>query len=196
MNFSMFYNYHHLGDVLLISFIDEEVTNHERRGQIEVLYHENELVGYNIFDISKIMKIRAEGLIVLPPNALIDAINSLLLKEGLTKLTHVERSNFVIGEVVSSEKLIGKYLIKVNIGESVINTINKENIETGSKVVVAISGATLFDNSRIDVSLIDGVKIEGKLCSKKDLNTEDSDDLLIIDDDSNIGTDFFMQEVK
>lgn len=196
MNYSMFYNFHHLGDILLISFENKNVTDHERKGQIEVLYHNEEIIGYNIFDISKIMKIKVDGLIILPPNALIDAINSLLSHQGLAKLPYVSKSNFVVGEVIDSKLDQTKYLVDVKIDGKMITVISKESIQKGLKVVVAIIGATLFDNSRIDVSLRNGVKIEGHLCTKKDINMEDSDELIIVDDDAIVGADFFTQEVK
>lgn len=196
MNYSMFYNFHHLGDILLISFENKNVTHHERKGQIEVLYHHEEVIGYNIFDVSKIMKIKVDGLIILPPNALIDAINSLLVEQGLTRLPYIKKSSFVVGEIVTSKLEDTIYLLDVKIDGKTIKVISKENVPIGTKVVVAVIGATLFDNSRIDVSLINGVKIEGHLCTKKDINMDDSDELIVVDDDVAVGTDFFTQEVK
>lgn len=200
MSFSLIYNFKKENDELIVLFSDEEITSKARLNNLEIYFHRNEIAMYKIYNISKIIRIKAEGLIVLPPDALIDAINSILVKFSLGKLDYVENSLFVIGEIeeiMSQEDEI--FLYRVNLGQDEIAIAYSKNsdIPIKSKIVIAKNGARLFDNSRInDVLFISGTKCAGAICSLKDLKIDESEEPLILDDDSIVGTDFFTSEVK
>jgi len=200
MKFSLIYNFKKENDELIVLFSDKKITNKVTAKNLEVCYHEKEIVKYKIYNISKIMRIKAEGLIVLPPNALIDAINSILIQHNLDKLNYVTDSLFVIGEIKEIMlKENEKFLYVVNLGQEENSFVYSKfsNIPVKSKIVIAKNGARLFDNSRIaDVLFIKGTKCAGMICSTKDLNIDENDEPLILDDDSIIGADFFTSEVK
>lgn len=199
MNFSLFYNFSQSNDLLTILFSDDEVDYEESKNDFVILKHKEDIVGYKIFNISRIIKIKAEGLIVLPPDALIDAINAILSQNGERKLSYIHHSGFLIGQVIEKIDIINHpYLYMVDIGkkEYLVALAKKNDISLKTKIVIVKNGTMLFDNSRIDVSLIRGTKCDGMICSLKDLKMENSDETLFIYDDSPLGSDFFISEVK
>lgn len=200
MTYSLIYNYKKENDELIVLFSDKEITNKTTLKDFEICYHKDEIAMYKIYNISKIIKIIAEGLIVLPPNALVDGINLILAQHGQAKIDYVTDSMFVIGEIVEkSFAENGTFLYLVNLGqnENAFAYSKFSNIPIKSKVVIAKNGARLFDISRINgVLFIKGAKCIGAICSLKNLNIDESDEPLILDDDSIIGTDFFTSEVK
>ena len=77
MKAAFFYNYRLTGDVLLVDINNQLIPNrHESKGDVTLVYSNDVLVGINIFNISKVIKLKTEGRIVLPPDTLIDFINN------------------------------------------------------------------------------------------------------------------------
>ena len=85
--YSLFYSYKNIGDVLIVIFDnDKKPTRSERKGNVEVIYNQEDIIGYNIFDIRNIVKIKTEGLIYLPSPALISVINTILKNNKVEEL--------------------------------------------------------------------------------------------------------------
>ena len=191
--YSIFYSYKGIGDVLIVIFNNEsKPTHHERKGQVEVIYHEQEVIGYNIFDISKIIKIKTSGLIYLPSKELISIINALLRNNGLEELEVQTNSGYIIGEVVYIKPYQEKKIVSVDIGKEVVKAYTKEAINLKDKVVVATLGTRLND-SRI-VKMIEDTN--AFICTEKDLQISESDTILILDNEEENGKDFFTMEMK
>ena len=56
--YSIYYSYKEIGDVLLIVFDQKAMpTSFIQKSDVTVIYHNGEIIGYNIFNISKIVKI-------------------------------------------------------------------------------------------------------------------------------------------
>ena len=181
-NYSLFYSYKSLGDVLMININDAFLVNkEERKNNIVCLYHDDTLLGINIFDISKIIKIKSQGMIYLPSSSLIDVINSLLKNNDIEPLAYKSHSGYVIGQIIENEKTL-----KVDIKDEICVLPIKTNLKVGNKVVIALIG-TYLNNGRI-------VKDYPHLCSYRDLGIMDNEDILIIEEETNIGLDFFMME--
>ena len=192
-HYSIFYSYKGIGDVLIVIFNNEsKPTHHERKGQVEVIYHEQEVIGYNIFDISKIIKIKTSGLIYLPSKELISIINALLRNNGLEELEVQTNSGYIIGEVVDIKPYQEKKIVSVDIGKEVVKAYTKEVINLKDKVVVATLGTRLND-SRI-VKMIEDTN--AFICTEKDLQISESDTILILDNEEENGKDFFTMEMK
>lgn len=191
--YSIFYSYKGIGDVLIVIFNNEsKPTHHERKGQVEVIYHEQEVIGYNIFDISKIIKIKTSGLIYLPSKELISIINALLRNNGLEELEVQTNSGYIIGEVIDIKPYQEKKIVSVDIGKEVVKAYTKEAINLKDKVVVATLGTRLND-SRI-VKMIEDTN--AFICTEKDLQISESDTILILDNEEENGKDFFTMEMK
>ena len=192
-DYSLFYSYKNIGDVLIVIFNNEEkATRSERIGQVEVIYHDNEVIGYNIFDISKIIKIKTQGLIYLPSEELIAIINALLKNNHIEELGVQSSSGYIIGQVIDIEPYQEKKIVSVDIEKEVVKAYTKEDINKGDKVVVALLGTRLNDG-RI-VKLIEDTN--AFICTEKDLQISESDTILILDNEEENGKDFFTMEKK
>lgn len=183
-NYSLFYNYRHIGDVLIVIFDnDKSPTKSERKKDVEVIYHQDEVIGYNIFNIRNVVKIKSEGLIYLPSPTLINVINNILKNSGVEELAPIKESGYIIGEV---KRIDGS--IAINIGkEEVMIPLNNE-VQLGDKVVIAKVGARLNNGAK--------VRQFAHLCSEKDLQISEEDKVLILDKDEEVGKDFFTTEVR
>ncbi len=89
------YNNHELDNTLLILFSDEEVTNSKKKDEIEVLYHDMEIIGYKISNFIRYAKIKYSGIIFLPSNTLVDVINSVLKNHQLETLEYKTSSGYI-----------------------------------------------------------------------------------------------------
>lgn len=85
--YRLFYNRKSVGDVLIISFFDELIPDRiVKNDNVVGLYLNDTLVGVNIFDFSKIVKIFYEGEIIDPNEEFIKLINHMLINAGLSSL--------------------------------------------------------------------------------------------------------------
>ena len=99
--YSLFYNKDLIGDVLMIVYNQGKIPNKSiKEENIVKIYSDDELIGINIFNISSIVKIHANGLIPLPANEFVDVINTLLAQHNLDKLEYKKESGFKIGKVI------------------------------------------------------------------------------------------------
>ncbi|MFA7378370.1 MAG: DUF4479 domain-containing protein [Bacilli bacterium] len=199
--YRLFYNYHTIGDVLMILFGSQKKANkHEKRDNITLIFHDDELIGINIFAISEIVRIKAQGMIVNPASEFIDVINHILLNHGLSALAYQNESGFVVGQVIETiegEEESGR-IGKIDIGSRVIyvNLISSQ-VEVNTLVVIALAGTILGNGQSVEVEEHGDVFFEGKLCLKSDLNllNENEDDgYFFIDEFMEIGQDFFAKE--
>ncbi|MGI6714247.1 MAG: YtpR family tRNA-binding protein [Bacilli bacterium] len=195
MRYGVFYNYQLLGDVLLIDLVDLPAEREEIRGEIHVLYHGEQIVGYNIFQISKIVKIRANGLIPLVDEKLLNVINSLLKKAELAPLPLLADSGFCIGKILTVEphpESDHLHLTTVDIGSEILKIVcGAKNCKAGMMVPVAKVGTIMFDGTRIKETEVLGEKSYGMLCSSRELNLDQQSGLLELDHSYPLGSDFF-----
>lgn len=89
------YNYHEYNNTLLIKFSDLPVNKKVTNGEVTILFHDEQKVGYIINDFIKYAKIKYSGIIFLPADPLIDVINSVLKKYKLESLDYKKYSGFV-----------------------------------------------------------------------------------------------------
>ena len=175
--YGIFYHYQKNDDRLIIAFNDLEITRKDKKNDIEINYHDKEVVNYTIYHINKIMKIHIEGLISLPNEEMINVINSLLLKEGLETLKVKDHSDYQIGIVKEIEPSLivecDGALLKFNLDDQ---------LKVNDKVVVAKAHSFLFDGRYLK---------EDHLCTYKDLEISESLDL-IIDNSLSEKDGFFM----
>lgn len=192
-NYSLFYSYKRVGDVLIIN-VDNELkpTSVENKGDVSIFFNNENIVEIRIDNISKIMKIRNDGIIYLPNKQFIDVINTILKNAGCDTLEYVNESGFVIGEVIS----INNDVCKINIGHKHVHALLDKDkaLNILDKVVVLLQGHRLPDGTLFNKQLIEQEIIDAHICSMKELGIDDSDELLIIDDEAEVGSDFFLSE--
>jgi len=199
--YRIFYNYHMIGDVLMIVFDSQKKANkHEKRDNLMLIYHDDELIGINLFDISEIVRIKARGMIVNPAQEFIDVINHILLNHDLPPLSYQNESGFVVGQVI--EVITGEEdnvtIAKVDIGSRVIYAdAGNAKLKVNSFMVIALAGTILANGQRVEVEKHDHTFFEGKLCLKSELNLlgeNEEDGYFFIDEFIEIGQDFFAKE--
>lgn len=89
------YNNHELDNTLLILISEEKATRSEEKGEIDILYHNDKIVGYKIKNFLRYAKIKYSGIIYLPANPLIDVINGILERYNLEKLDYKHGSGYI-----------------------------------------------------------------------------------------------------
>lgn len=198
-DYAIFYNYHTIGDVLLIiSDLETKPNRVIKNGDVTSLYLDDKLIGINIFNISNVLKIKSNGLIVLPLKKMIDIINNILINANVETLEYKKESGFKVGKVLTCEEHPDSdhmHVLTVDIGSEVLDIVcGAPNVKEGQKVVVATLGTTMFDGKKIVPSSLRGIKSNGMLCSPRELHLEGAPNvrgILVLDDDAIIGEDFF-----
>ena len=89
------YNNHELDNTLLVLISEEKATRSEEKGEIDILYHNDKIVGYKIKNFLRYAKIKYSGIIYLPANPLIDVINGILERYNLEKLDYKHGSGYI-----------------------------------------------------------------------------------------------------
>lgn len=191
-NYGLFYSYKNIGDVLIIVFDNSlKTTRSEQKGRVTVLYHGDQIIGYNIKDVKDIVKIHSEGKIFLPRQELIEVINYILKNENLPTLEPMEESGFYIGEVISQKDNI----VEISLGEEKVSALLKTSLNIKDKVVVAKNNTILGDGTKFKEKEVNGVLINAHICVANELGLE-GDNILLVDKELENGKDFFSTEAK
>lgn len=187
--YSIFYSYKEIGDVLLVVFNQKaRPTSFIQKHDVTVIYYNSEIIGYNLFNISKIVKIKTRGLIYYPSDVFIDIINSILKNHQLDILAHCSYSGYVIGQVTKIEKDHTLFRPYIDVGGKILPGQLVTHVNEGDKVVVALLGARLYDGQEVEETS-DPALIH--LCSKRELNISLDDEIYLVDEDGIVGEDFF-----
>lgn len=184
-NYALYYSYKGIGDVVIVMFDNKKATRSESKGRVTVIYHDDEIIGYNIFDIKEIIKIKNEGMIYFPSPALIEVLNSILINAGVEPLEILANSGYFTAKVLQ----IDENSIKLSLGDKELFALKKEGVKVDDKVVAAIKGTHLYNGSI--------VQDDAYICTYKELGINiEEDKVLILDEDIEIGKDFFSSEVR
>ena len=184
MKYSMHYSYKEIGDVLIIIFDNDlKPTRSENKGRVTVIYHDDIIIGYNIFDIKDIIKIKNEGMIYFPNPTLVEVINTLLKNAGVPTLEIQIESGYYIGEITD----VHNSMVTVNLGKEQVDA-KEIGLNVGDKVVVAKAGTRLCTGETVK---------DGHICKNKELGIKDNgEQITILDKEAEIGKDFFYLEEK
>ncbi len=185
------------GDVLYIviepSIIPDEIKNVDG---VVALYKEGRLIGANLLDISKTIKIKSTGMIPSPSNVFVDAVNSLLAKAGVSPLPYCEDSYYEVGEVTKIEEhpLDEKLSIVTLKGkDKEYQTVTRyHNFVVGDLLVYAKSGCIKFDGTSFFSHKSRNIDIDVELCSGKDLRLNEEEKEAFLAKESKQGEDFFL----
>ena len=190
-NYSIYYSYKNLGDILLIVFNDEkDTTNIENKGRVVVIKNGEEIIGYNILNVKDIIKIKSDGLIYFPTPELIQVINNILANEKLPTLDYMTESGYYVTEITE----INKGVATLSLGDIDFHALSNPLLKQGDKVVAVKAGKRLRDGKIIHTCTENGIKIDAYICTNSDLSIEENDEPFIIDEDIENGKDFFMLE--
>ena len=125
------------------------------------------------------------------PEALAERLTLLGMEvKGIERLGS-DWSSVVVGELLDvyahpSSKRLSLTRVRTGAGQPELSIVcGATNIEVGQRVPVALPGAVLPGDRRIEVTRIAGTQSEGMLCSGAELGlTPDADGILILDPDS------------
>lgn len=153
MECSLFYNHHAVGDVLIVIINPIlEMTHYDKKDDLTVIYHHNEIIGYNIFNISKMIKIYHKGLIPSHFKPLMDIINSILKNHQLATIEYAN-DEYLVGEVITCKN----HIAEVSINDEIIKCYYEyDDVDVCDLVVLLKKDRIYFDGciNRID---IDGI---------------------------------------
>ena len=198
-NYAIYYSYKEIGDVVIILFDNaKNATSTIRKNRVSVIYHDNEIIGYNIFDIKDIIKIKSEGMIYFPSNVLVSIINSVLQNEKLETLEYKTSSGYLIAQVDEIKGIDNeKSLLSLSIGNDIFHSVVKNcSLKNGDKVVIVQEGTFLNNGEMFKETNYENIKINAHVCTGVELGITNIDGILSLDNDSVIGDDFFLLEEK
>lgn len=198
--YALYYDYESIGDVLLIVFDSNTIPNVIKRdNDVVSLYKDDKLIGINIFNISKIMKIKAKGYIPLVSDRVLEVINTILKNSNVAELPAQKESGFRVAKIVDIEEHPDSehlHICTVDIGEKeplqiVCGAFNAKK----DLICVCATPYTFMPNGQsIIPNKLLGIDSYGMLCSGRELNLEGYEGkrgLLELDESYAIGSDFW-----
>lgn len=200
--YRFFYNRAAIGDILIVVMNPEARVDHKKElGNIVALYDEKDtLVGINIFNIGEVMKIKVNGVIMIPDEKMLEIINNLLTKEGLEALPALTESGYKVALVTKVEEhpLDEKaQILELSCGDDKYETVSSyPNVKVGSKVVVATDGTILYDGSLFHKAIIRNINNDVLVASAPELRIEgNANEAFLLDDEPSFkeGEDFFLR---
>ena len=198
--YGVFYNYKTIGDVLLIIFDQRENPDEViKQDDVVVIKKNKKIIGINVFNISKIMKIKANGFIPLLDDKVLDVINHILENHNLPILEKQKNSGFVVAKITSIEEHPDSdhlHICNVDVGEDKELQIvcGAFNAKKDLICVCALPYAFMPSGKQIIPGKLLGIDSNGMLCSGRELSLdgyENKRGLLELDDTYKIGSDFF-----
>lgn len=201
MKYGCYYNHKTIGDILLIEIKPSVFpSRYEKKDDVVALYKDDELVGINIFNISDIVKIKAEGFIHHLNEEVLAVINSKLKNVGLEELPYQEGSGFKVAQIIDIEEHPDSdhlHICKVDVGEKEPLQIvcGAFNAKLNLKCVCALPYTFMPDGKQIVPGKLLKIDSYGMLCSGRELGLsgyEKIHGLLELDDSYTVGKDFFL----
>lgn len=183
---NIFYNKKNLKDSMIISLNRKSINDIEKHESYTLLKNNGELVGINIFDVSKHDNSIKEGYLML---------NSKL-NDFIKKITNVDLSNyyetqFVVGKVIECEPIPNTHLhlCKVDTKKQILQIVcGASNVAKDLYVVVALENTCMPNGMLIVKNKLQGYESCGMLCSKKELFNNpkiESQGILLVNDKTN-----------
>ena len=188
-----------VGDV---AFLQIEPTDgpfeYEIKNNVVAIKHENQIVGFNIFDFSKVYSVNSNGHIKLN-ETLVEAIQQSITNAGFDYQLEADLSpKFVVGYVETKEKHPNAdklSILKVDVSSEKLQIVcGAPNVEAGQKVVVAKVGAVMPSGMVIKDAELRGVASSGMICSMRELNLPNAPQekgIMVLSDDYKVGNAFF-----
>lgn len=181
-----FYNKDNIGDTLMLTFgsVGEHGVDVEQKDTVTVIKDKTtqDVIGINVFNISDSMSLVGNGPIKLTDEQ-INQVNDLLEKNGFAPLSDTDQSaKLVVGYVEScvpheDSDHLSVTQTRVNNDEVLQIVCGAKNIDAGQHVIVAKPGAVMPSGEIIWAGELRGVKSSGMICSTRELDATDIEDL-------------------
>ncbi|MDK6863220.1 YtpR family tRNA-binding protein [Nosocomiicoccus ampullae] len=183
-----------IGDVLLVSLKGSDNFETKDFDGYTTIVDNDELLGLNIFNASETFT--EEELTELNEESIVEKINDII-KGDFGEINPDLSPKFVVGfvkECKPHEDADRLNVTTVDVGDEELQIVcGAPNVDKGQKVVVAKVGAFMPNGLYIKPSELRGVKSNGMICSKKELNLEDDGvrGIYVLDDNYEVGQSFF-----
>lgn len=193
------YNNKGLTDTLIITLAQSDVADQtfKRKGNITEIKRKDQVVGYNIFQVSELIDLSESGPVQLTADQ-VDRLNSAIQAAGFDGRLEADTSpKFVVGyvkECKSHEDSDHLSITQVEVdGGDVLQIVcGASNIAQDQTVVVAKPGAIMPDGMVIYPGELRGVESLGMICSARELGIESNQKkgILVLDDEYEVGQAF------
>ena len=163
--------------------------------ELVVIYKNDEIIGYNYFNISSYFNDLKLGINYHPSNELVSFINKKIKENNLEEIEIIE-PNFRVGKVIECEDIEGTHLhlCKVDIKDEELQIVcGAANVSKDKLVVVALNDTMMMDGSVIRPGNLRGIASNGMCCSKRELGlTKDPArvGIILLDESYSVGEDF------
>ncbi len=194
-----FYNLENIGDILLVRLSSQrQVTRHERIKDLCVLYHQDEVIGYNLFQASKYISDLSSYQVKITPE-FVSELNAILKEYKQKEVESDYDDHIKVGHVVEIEEHPDSdhmHICQVDVGNEVLQIVcGAPNVEKDQYVVVALENAVMPSGLVIKPSALRGINSKGMLCSARELNLPNAPQkrgiLVLNKDEYQIGKSFF-----
>ncbi len=199
MNLHAFYNLEHIGDVLLIRLgHDRQVTHYHKEDDVCCLYHDEKIIGYNLFHASQYITNLKTGKVKMTPE-FVEQLNQVLKAHQLECVESDYDDKFRVGKVIAIQEHPDSdhmHICQVDTGDEQLQIVcGAPNVALNQLVVVAKNNAVMPSGLVIRPSKLRGVESNGMLCSARELALENAPQvrgILILDEhDYQVGDSFF-----
>lgn len=195
--YRFFYNHEALGDILFLLIEPSlKVNKKVEHDDVVALYHDDIFVGANFFNIGRVMKFKANGMIVKPNSKMIEIVNDLLKTVDVPALEYKEDSGYKILEIESLEEhpLDAKASI-VTLTDENNNTLstvsNYQNLHEGDQVVCLKPNFIDYEGVKFVKHQEKNIDIDVIICSPKQLTINEDNNIALKVEDDRLGEDFF-----
>lgn len=190
---NLFYNEKGIGDVLVVTFLNDSVVKTVEKGDTTVLFNaENKCVGVNIFNAKQHFTWVANR--YLDKTEYKEAVSTFLVENGVEQ-TWTTAPSFVVGFVAACEKHPDSEKLsvcQVEVGEETLQIVcGAKNVGQGQHVVVAKPGAQLKSGLFIVPSVLRKVASNGMICSKKELDLDGESNGILVLENGTAGSSFY-----
>ena len=193
------YNNKGLTDTLIITLAQSDVADQtfEREGNITEIKRKDQVVGYNIFQVSELIDLSESGPVQLTADQ-VDRLNSAIQAAGFDGRLEADTSpKFVVGYVKECKPHedsdhLSITQVEVDGGDVLQIVCGASNIAQDQTVVVAKPGAIMPDGMVIYPGELRGVESLGMICSARELGIESNQKkgILVLDDEYEVGKAF------
>lgn len=193
------YNNKGLTDTLIIALAQSDVADQtfKREGNITEIKRKDQVVGYNIFQVSELIDLSESGPVQLTADQ-VDRLNSAIQAAGFDGRLEADTSpKFVVGYVKECKPHedsdhLSITQVEVDGGDVLQIVCGASNIAQDQTVVVAKPGAIMPDGMVIYPGELRGVESLGMICSARELGIESNQKkgILVLDDEYEVGQAF------
>lgn len=168
-----FYNSSYIGDVLLVRLTGQnKVTRYVVEDDLCVLYHNDEVIGYNLMNASKYITHLKEGQIKITPE-FVDELNKVMEAHQQNLVESDYDDHIKVAKVVGIEEHPDSdhmHICQVDVGDEVLQIVcGASNVALNQIVVAALDKAVMPSGLVIRPSKLRGVESAGMLCSAREL---------------------------